>query len=83
MRQWARGDQAQIENPVPMERWQVCGSYNDGMSEPPIQPEEVFHSTLPTGASLIVVFVPSKDRDQQPIDQDHWVDEVLMTLGRP
>jgi hypothetical protein len=28
------------------------------------------------------VFVPSKDRDRQPIDQDHWVDEVLATLGR-
>ena len=34
------------------------------------------------GASLIVVFVPSKDRDGQLIDQDYWVDEVLTTLGR-
>ena len=52
------------------------------MSEPSVRPEEVFHSTLPTGTSLLVVFVPSKDRDGQPIDQEHWVDEVLLTLGR-
>jgi hypothetical protein len=35
------------------------------MSDQPIHPEEVFHSALPTGASLVVVFVPSKDRDRQ------------------
>lgn len=29
-----------------------------------------------------MIFVPSKDRDRQPIDQDYWVDEVLATLGR-
>ncbi|HUE15924.1 MAG TPA: hypothetical protein VMR25_17265 [Planctomycetaceae bacterium] len=52
------------------------------MSDQPIHPEVVFHSALPIGASLVVVFVPSKDRDRQPIDQDHWVDEVLATLGR-
>lgn len=37
---------------------------------------------MPTGTSLIVVFVPSKDRLGEPIDQDYWVDEVLTTLGR-
>jgi hypothetical protein len=37
---------------------------------------------LPVGTSLVVVFVPSKDRDGQPIDQEHWVDEVLRALGR-
>lgn len=52
------------------------------MTDQPTNPHEVFHSKLPTGTSLVVVFVPSKDRDGQPIDQDHWVDEVLMTLGR-
>jgi hypothetical protein len=31
---------------------------------------------------LVVVFVPSKDRDGLPIAQDGWVDEVLLTLGR-
>jgi len=45
-------------------------------------PQQVFHSDLPAGTSLIVVFVPSRDRDGNPIDQDHWVDQVLTTLGR-
>jgi hypothetical protein len=45
-------------------------------------PHEVFHSALPVGTSLIVVFVPSQDRDGQPIPQDYWVDEVLTTLGK-
>lgn len=45
-------------------------------------PEEVFRSALPVGASLIVIFIPSKDRDGNPINQDYWVDEVLTTLGR-
>jgi hypothetical protein len=52
------------------------------MSDPPINPQEAFHSALPVGASLVVVFVPSKDRNGKPIDQDHWVDEILTTLGR-
>jgi hypothetical protein len=47
-----------------------------------VQAEAVFRSALPVGTSLVVVFVPSKDRDGQPIDQDYWVDEVLRTLGR-
>jgi hypothetical protein len=45
-------------------------------------PQEVFRTALPVGTSLVVVFVPSKDRDGQPIDQEYWVDEVLQTLGR-
>lgn len=45
-------------------------------------PAEVFRSTLPAGTSLLVVFVPSKDRDSQSINQEYWVDEVLTTLGR-
>src|SRR5437870_11844693 len=52
------------------------------MANPSLNPQEVFRSTLPAGTSLVVVFVPSKDRDGQPIDQDRWVDEVLATLGR-
>src|SRR5207245_1144641 len=36
----------------------------------------------PVGTSLVVLFVPSKDRDGQSVDQDYWVDEVLRTLGR-
>jgi len=52
------------------------------VSSEPINPHEVFRSEVPVGTSLVVVFVPSKDRDGRPIDQDHWVDEVLTTLGR-
>jgi hypothetical protein len=37
---------------------------------------------VPIGTSLVVLFVPSKDRDAKPIDQDRWVDEVLSTLGK-
>jgi hypothetical protein len=45
-------------------------------------PQEVFRTALPVGTSLIVVFVPSKDRDGKEIDQNFWVDEVLGALGR-
>lgn len=45
-------------------------------------PKQVFRSPLPVGTSLIVVFVPSKDRDANLIDQERWVDDVLSTLGR-
>ena len=45
-------------------------------------PQQVFRSPLPVGTSLVVVFVPSKDRDGNPIDQEKWVDEVLTTLGQ-
>jgi hypothetical protein len=52
------------------------------MAEEAISPQTIFHSDLPVGTSLVVVFVPSKDRDGQPIDQDYWVDELLTTLGQ-
>ena len=53
-----------------------------GMADSSVNPADVFQSTLPVGTSLIVIFVPSKDRAGQPINQDHWVEEVLTTLGR-
>jgi hypothetical protein len=52
------------------------------MNDASVNPQDVFRSQLPVGASLIVIFVPSRDRDGQPIDQQYWVDEVLTTLGR-
>src|SRR5438552_1505061 len=52
------------------------------MAEQPSDPQAVFHSALPVGTSLVVVFVPSLDRNGQPIEQEYWVDEVLTTLGR-
>ena len=52
------------------------------ISDTPIAPEQVLRSSLPVGTSLIVVFIPSKDRDGAAVDQDYWVVEVLRTLGR-
>src|SRR5262245_9171095 len=52
------------------------------MNSPSLNPQEVFRTALPVGTSLIVVFVPSKDRDGQAIDQEYWVNEVLHSLGR-
>lgn len=52
------------------------------MPSSPVNPQEVLHSSLPTGTALIVVFVPSQDRDGKAIDQNYWVDEVLTTLAR-
>ncbi len=51
------------------------------MVENPNDPQTIFRSTLPVGMSLIVIFVPSQDRDGQAIDQEYWVDEVLTSLG--
>lgn len=47
-----------------------------------VNPKEVFRTGLPAGTSLIVVFVPSKDRNGQSIDQDFWVTEVLRTMAQ-
>jgi hypothetical protein len=52
------------------------------MPEQPSNPQTIFRSALPVGTSLIVVFVPSQDRDGQAINQEYWVDEVLTSLGR-
>jgi len=52
------------------------------MVEQPSDPQTIFRSALPVGTTLIVIFVPSQDRDGQVIDQEYWVDEVLTTLGR-
>ncbi|HEY5867182.1 MAG TPA: hypothetical protein VI542_16800 [Candidatus Tectomicrobia bacterium] len=32
-------------------------------------------------STLLVLFIPSVDRDSQPIDQDTWVYRALETLG--
>jgi hypothetical protein len=32
-------------------------------------------------STLLVLFIPSRDRADQAIDQDYWVDESLKTLG--
>src|SRR5262245_32245282 len=33
-------------------------------------------------STLLVLFIPSHDRDGQQIDQDYWVGEALAVLGR-
>jgi hypothetical protein len=33
-------------------------------------------------SNVLVLFIPSVDRDDQPIDQGHWEKEALKTLGR-
>jgi hypothetical protein len=33
-------------------------------------------------STLLVLFIPSQDRHDQPIDQDHWVSEALAVLGK-
>lgn len=32
-------------------------------------------------STLLVLFIPSRDRADYPIDQDHWVNEALEVLG--
>ena len=32
-------------------------------------------------ADLLVLFIPSHDRDEQPIDQNEWVERALELLG--
>ena len=34
-----------------------------------------------TESTLLVLFIPSKDRSSEEIDQEVWVDEALMMLG--
>ena len=33
-------------------------------------------------STLLVLFIPSRDRTDQPIDQEYWVGEALTVLGQ-
>lgn len=35
-----------------------------------------------SASSLLVLFIPSQDRDEKPIDQEHWKGEALTALGK-
>ena len=35
-----------------------------------------------SASNLLVLFIPSQDRDEEPIDQEHWKDEALTALGK-
>ncbi len=34
-----------------------------------------------SASTLLVLFIPNKDRSDQPIDQRYWVEEALKALG--
>ena len=38
-------------------------------------------ATYPVGASQVVVFIPDRNRENAPIDQQRWVDEALSVMG--
>jgi hypothetical protein len=42
----------------------------------------ILQADKPAGSSQVVLFIPSKDRDGQEIDQEYWVDEGLRVVGR-
>ena len=38
-------------------------------------------ATYPVGASQVVLFIPDRNREDTPIDQQRWVDEALDVMG--
>lgn len=49
----------------------------------PARPDRAaLFDTSKSASSLLVLFIPSQDRDEKPIDQDRWRDEALSALGR-
>jgi len=43
---------------------------------------DVLQADKPVGSSQVVLFIPSKDRDGQAIDQEYWVNEGLCVVGQ-
>lgn len=39
-------------------------------------------ATRPVGSGQVTLFIPDKDREGSGVDQGHWTDEALRTLGR-
>lgn len=39
-------------------------------------------ATHPVGASQVVLFIPDRNREDTPIDQQSWVDEALNVMGK-
>ncbi|HEY6348956.1 MAG TPA: hypothetical protein VI636_06055 [Candidatus Angelobacter sp.] len=46
------------------------------------RPESWLGASRPLGTLIIVLFVPSKDRNGSDIDHDFWVTAALETLGK-
>jgi hypothetical protein len=42
----------------------------------------ILKADKPEGNSQVVLFIPSKDRDGQEIDQEYWVHEGLRVVGQ-
>lgn len=42
----------------------------------------ILQADKPEGNSQVVLFIPSKDRDGQEIDQEYWVHEGLRVVGQ-
>jgi len=49
------------------------------MSEPL---HEALGAGPPAGVDQVTLFVPSGDRNGEPIDQSYWTDQALSTFGR-
>jgi len=47
-----------------------------------IEIANILQADTPAGSSQIILFIPSKDRNGQEIDQDYWVHEGLSVVGR-
>lgn len=42
----------------------------------------ILQADTPVGSSQVILFIPSKDREGQEIDQEYWVDESLRVVGQ-
>jgi hypothetical protein len=47
-----------------------------------VEPSEIMNADVPAGTSQVVLLIPGSDRDGQPIEQERWVDDALLLLGR-
>ena len=43
--------------------------------------EERLGANLPRGTRQVTLFIPEKDQDGKPIDQNRWVEDALAMLG--
>jgi len=43
---------------------------------------DILQADKPEGSSQIVLFIPSRDRGDQKVDQEYWVNEGLLVIGQ-
>ena len=58
----------------------VSGEGGHGEEELMSQWDQHFQAAK-SESTLLVLFIPSVDRNMAPIDQDHWLGEALKVLG--